>query len=197
VTTSVSPSGAGTVSGAGTYNAGASVTVTATPSSSTYTFSNWTEGTTPVSQSASYTFTTNATRNLVANFTSSNTPPPSSCTPPQNAQPLNLDYRYVMSFYSGETVFSVSVTASQITRIRGQVLGLSGETNVVGTWIMPDCKEFKAYASGTDNASLMDIRSRHAVQPNIKDDYIPVGNHTFKIKANAPSNVIIWFTAYE
>jgi hypothetical protein len=192
----VYPSGAGTVSGAGTYNAGASVTVTATPSSSTYTFSNWTEGTTPLSTSASYTFTINATRNLVANFTSSNTPPPSSCTPPQNASSLSLDYRYVMSFSPGETVFSVSITASQITRIRGQVLGLSGDTDVVATWIMPDCKEFKASATGTDNASLLDIRSQSSIQPNINYAYIPTGNHTLKIKANAPSNVIIWFTTY-
>lgn len=109
---------------------------------------------------------------------------------------MNLDYRYVMSFSPGETVFSVSITASQITRIRGQVLGVSGDTDVIATWIMPDCKEFKAYANGTDNASMLDIRSSNAVQPNINYDYIPVGNHTFKIKANAPSNVIIWFNAY-
>jgi hypothetical protein len=197
VSTSVYPSGAGTVSGAGTYNAGASVTVYATANSG-YTFNNWTEGTTPVSQSASYQFSMPSNnRTLVANFTSSSTPPPSSCTPPQNAQSLNLDYRWVTSFSPGETVFSVSVTASQITRIRGQVLGLSGDTDVVGTWIMPDCKEFKAYATGTDNASWLDIRSQNSIQPNIKYDYIPTGNHTFKVTANAPSYVIIWFTAYQ
>lgn len=116
---------------------------------------------------------------------------------PPNAQPLSLDYRYYgLPFSPGERDFVVSVTNPKITRIRGQLLGLTGETDVTGTWIMPDCKEFMAYASGTDNAALLDIRSKNSIQPNIKYDYIPVGNHMFKVKANAPSLVIIWFTTY-
>jgi len=120
-----------------------------------------------------------------------------SCTPPQNAQSLSIDTRYMnMSFSPGETVFSVSITGSQIRSITGQILGLSGGTDVLWTWIMPDCKVFKGNAMGTDNAVLLDIRSRNSFQPNINYDYVPTGNHTFKIKANAPSNVIIWFTTY-
>ena len=57
----------GTVSGGGTYNEGTSVTATATPQSG-YQFVNWTEGGTQVSTSASYTFTLNGNRTLVANF---------------------------------------------------------------------------------------------------------------------------------
>ncbi len=67
VTTSSSPSGGGSTSGGGTVNCGSSVTVTATPASC-YSFVNWTEGATVVSTSASYTFTANASRTLVANF---------------------------------------------------------------------------------------------------------------------------------
>ncbi|MHB8125273.1 MAG: InlB B-repeat-containing protein [Desulfitobacteriaceae bacterium] len=62
------PAAYGTVSGGGEYLKGASVTVTATANSG-YTFVNWTEGGSPVSTDAAYTFTLDTTnRTLVANF---------------------------------------------------------------------------------------------------------------------------------
>lgn len=64
---SKSPSAGGTASGGGTYPAGSSVTVVATPNSG-YRFVKWTEGGTQVSTNASYTFSANADRSLVANF---------------------------------------------------------------------------------------------------------------------------------
>jgi hypothetical protein len=76
----------------------------------------------------------------------------------------------------------------------GQILGLTGDTFVVWTWIMPDCKTFTGNAMGTDNAEGLDIRTTHTWGPNINYDHIPVGNHTFKIKANRPSSVVIWFS---
>lgn len=51
------------------FEQGQSCTVNATPNSGYY-FTNWTENGTVVSNSASYTFTVNGARNLVANFTS-------------------------------------------------------------------------------------------------------------------------------
>jgi len=69
ITLSASPGSGGSVNGAGTFAAGSSRTVTATANSG-YTFSNWTEGGSVVSSSASYTFTLNSNRNLIANFTS-------------------------------------------------------------------------------------------------------------------------------
>ena len=68
VSVSANPSEGGTVTGGGTYTQGQSCTVTATANSG-YTFTNWTENGTPVSTSASYTFTVNSNRILVANFT--------------------------------------------------------------------------------------------------------------------------------
>ncbi|MDR2232868.1 MAG: InlB B-repeat-containing protein [Tannerella sp.] len=62
---SVDISGSAGVSG--TFNAGTQQTVTATPNSG-YTFKNWTENGTQVSTNASYTFTLNSDRTLVANF---------------------------------------------------------------------------------------------------------------------------------
>ena len=76
VSVSANPSDGGTVSGGGTYaqgqsctyTQGQSCTVSATEASG-YTFSNWTENGNLVSTSADYTFTVNADRALVANFT--------------------------------------------------------------------------------------------------------------------------------
>lgn len=67
VTTASSPAGGGSTAGGGTYSSGASVTVTATPNAG-YSFVNWTENSTQVSTSASYTFTLSANRTLTANF---------------------------------------------------------------------------------------------------------------------------------
>ncbi|MEY2509454.1 MAG: hypothetical protein QOE26_217 [Verrucomicrobiota bacterium] len=71
ITTISSPSGGGTTTGGGTYSAGSSRTVTATPNSG-YSFVNWTESGSTVGNSASYTFTLNGNRTLVANFASPN-----------------------------------------------------------------------------------------------------------------------------
>ncbi len=68
IATSASPAAGGTTSGGGSKAAGSSVTVVATPNAG-YSFVNWTEGGSAVSASASYTFTANANRTLVANFT--------------------------------------------------------------------------------------------------------------------------------
>lgn len=67
ISASVDPSGSGTISGTGTYNSGASCTLVCTPATG-YTFVNWTESGTEVSTSASYSFTVNSARTLVANF---------------------------------------------------------------------------------------------------------------------------------
>jgi hypothetical protein len=67
IAVSASPSIGGTVGGGGTFASGTSRTVTATANSG-YVFTNWTENGSAVSSSASYNFTLNGNRNLVANF---------------------------------------------------------------------------------------------------------------------------------
>ena len=67
VTAGASPSSGGSVSGDGPYPAGTSVTLTATANPN-YTFVNWTENGIAVSANASYVFTLDANRTLVANF---------------------------------------------------------------------------------------------------------------------------------
>jgi hypothetical protein len=77
ITTSSSPTAGGSTTGGGSYASGSSVTVNATANSG-YTFSNWTEGGTVVSTTASYTFTASANRTLVANFAVSTVTPGST-----------------------------------------------------------------------------------------------------------------------
>ena len=67
IATAANPAAGGTVSGDGEFNHGESCTVTATANTG-YTFSNWTENGSVVSTNASYTFTVEGNRNLVANF---------------------------------------------------------------------------------------------------------------------------------
>ena len=71
ITVAVNPTESGSVIGGGIYQHGQSCTVTATPAGG-YVFDNWTENGNVVSGAgASYTFTVNGNRNLVANFSSS------------------------------------------------------------------------------------------------------------------------------
>jgi hypothetical protein len=69
-TFTISPSIDGGASGGGTFSAGSMQTVVATPNGG-FSFVNWTVGGSPVSTSASYTFTLTANITLVANFISS------------------------------------------------------------------------------------------------------------------------------
>ena len=72
ITVTAHPNNGGTVTGEGSFLIGRSCTVTATPNEG-YTFVNWTENGAVVSTGATYTFTVEGGRNLVANF-SFNTP---------------------------------------------------------------------------------------------------------------------------
>ena len=68
VSLSSNPILGGLTSGGGTFSSGTSVTVNALPNSG-YSFANWTENGNIVSSNASYNFTLNSNRTLVANFT--------------------------------------------------------------------------------------------------------------------------------
>ena len=67
INVTANPTNGGTVTGGGTYNQGASCTVSATANNG-FTFTNWTENGSVVSNNANYTFTVTGNRNLVANF---------------------------------------------------------------------------------------------------------------------------------
>ena len=106
VSLSSNPANSGTTSGSGNYNAGSSVSVTATPNSG-YVFTNWTENGTAVSSNASYTFTINANRTLVANFTQQT---PSTYSVSLSSNPANSGTTSGAGNYNAGS--SVSVTAT-------------------------------------------------------------------------------------
>ena len=64
----ISPMGAGSVTGTGAYEIGDTCTLVATPSSDAFAFVNWTENGEVVSTDAQYTFTVTGNHHLVANF---------------------------------------------------------------------------------------------------------------------------------
>jgi hypothetical protein len=63
----VNTTAGGSATGGGNFNCGSNATVTATPDPG-FSFMNWTEGTSVVSNSASYTFSATANRTLTAHF---------------------------------------------------------------------------------------------------------------------------------
>ena len=67
ITATVNPSGAGNITGAGTFTYGSSVTLTATANPG-YTFTNWTKNGQVVSTNATLTFTVTESSSYVANF---------------------------------------------------------------------------------------------------------------------------------
>ncbi len=67
ISASANPSFGGSFSGAKTYNSGEVATLSASPNAG-YSFVNWTENGTAVSDNPNYSFTVNINRTLVANF---------------------------------------------------------------------------------------------------------------------------------
>lgn len=67
ITAEADPEIGGIIIGAGTYPASGIATLSAVPNDS-YLFQNWTEGNTIVSETATYTFTVDHTRHLIAHF---------------------------------------------------------------------------------------------------------------------------------
>lgn len=108
ITTTVSPAGAGTASGGGSFNHGASVTVRATPATG-YQFTNWAENGSAVSTSANYTFTVSGSRNLLANF--SQIPRLLTLTGPEGNNLLNNDVISLVDPEAGSLVITVNANA--------------------------------------------------------------------------------------
>ena len=140
ITATANPSVGGTVSGGGNYNYGASCTLTATANQG-YTFTNWTENGNVVSTNANYTFTVNANRTLVANFTA-NTYTSSVSANPSNGGTVNGGgtYTYGQSctvhatIASGYTFINWTENGTQVSSQADYTFTVEGDRNLVANF---------------------------------------------------------------
>jgi len=116
----------GTVSGAGTFNAGTNVTAVATPRSGCR-FVNWTENGTSVSTSPNYSFALNKDRNLVANYEAIPTPPP---PPPAKTVLEPVFFRIDKSIIDPEQEIKVQKAAEFLKSNPGKKLNVVGYADV-------------------------------------------------------------------
>jgi hypothetical protein len=139
ITVTASPGEGGTVDGGGTYTHGTEVTVTAAPNKG-YEFVNWTEGETVVSEEASYTFTAERNRNLVANFT--------VITPPDVTPPT------VTSFNPADNATGIGATSSLGIIFSENVV--KGETGDIVIRNASDASEFETIAVTSSKVTVSD-----------------------------------------
>jgi outer membrane protein assembly factor BamB len=111
IAVSALPSAGGGANGGGSYSAGANVTVTAVPSGG-FNFANWTENGSIVSTSATYQFTADSDRTLIANFVA-------YPTVSLSASPATVGRRGFASF----TVTGTTINPSQPTVVTYTVGG--------------------------------------------------------------------------
>jgi uncharacterized repeat protein (TIGR01451 family) len=118
IATSTSPAAGGTTSGGGAVAIGKPVTVVATPNLG-FSFVDWTENGTPVSTSASYTFTATQSRALVANFASGNANlaslVPSSGALSPSFDPATLNYSDSVAYSVSSLTITPTVADSTAT----------------------------------------------------------------------------------
>jgi len=141
ISASASPSVGGSITGSGSYINGTVCTLTATANSG-YTFVNWTENGTPVSTSASYTFAVSGSKSLVAIFSVSSIPSPSTPNTPVpsdgstgqlSALTLNWSSAFTAGTVSHDLYISSSPTFTNNTLYSGagisqSISGLAGGT---------------------------------------------------------------------
>ena len=106
------PEEAATITGTGSYNIGETVTLQVEPNEY-YTFVNWTENGTVVSEEATYSFTANTNRNLVAHF----------------------DYYDAVGEHNGKVVMYPNPATDQLTVESAQAIGTLKVYNMMGVLV--------------------------------------------------------------
>ncbi|MEI6899869.1 MAG: hypothetical protein WCL00_08325 [Bacteroidota bacterium] len=122
ITTSSNPTSGGNTSGGGTYPNGTSITVSAN-SNTGWNFLNWTENGNVVSTNSSYSFTVSVNRNLVANFSQTQSVINTSSNPPAGGT----------TYGSGSYPNGTSITVSANTNTGWSFLNWTENGNVVST----------------------------------------------------------------
>lgn len=182
ITTSSSPAAGGTTSGGGTFAAGSSRTVTATPSTG-YTFSSWTENGNVVSNSASYTFTLNGNRILVANFAVSSGNQPNLTA----YLPNGWSDKIVVSNVTGTSTDTPNLSPSDTLLVDWAVIN-NGTADVLVSF------DVQLYIDGVLRTFWTAAPPTNANFYRFIQDYnigtLSAGPHTLRIKADPANSVL-------
>jgi hypothetical protein len=146
IAVSADPSDGGAVSGGGMYDHGEEVTVTATPEDG-YSFANWSEDDAAVSTSASYEFTVEDDRTLVANFSENESFVSIESINPEGSQVVGQVYVVTVSVDGADPTGEVTVSDGEASC----VFTLPGETSCEMTSTSAGEKMIEAEYAGDDN----------------------------------------------
>jgi hypothetical protein len=192
ISVSASPSNGGTVTGGGSFSSGSSRTVTATTNSG-YSFINWTENGSVVSSSASYTFTLNSNRNLVANFTTTSSllPPPALGSPGTTSAPGSSISTLTPTF-SWQPVTGADGYALYVSRFNGSTYDLIFDTQIdVGQPLISTSYTLPSGRLQDGNQYRWNMSSHNSAgygSPNVTRNYFYVSlsaqNYTINVSAS-------------
>ena len=179
ISVSANPAEGGTLTGGGNYNYGENCTVVATANEG-YDFINWTENGNVVSTNASYSFTVNSDRTLVANFETQTFDIKVSVDPMEAATAIgegnyaygtevtltllrNEDYRFVNWTEDGEVVSEEMTYVFTITRDRTLVanfeytVGLAEQQAEINVYPNPTQGEVTLEGEGINHIRIVNI----------------------------------------
>ena len=125
-------------------------------------------------------------------------PQPTPTPPPQPPGTFPWGSRITTGISAGgEISYTAVVSSPTNTILQIQVIGMTNNTNVYFTWTFPDGKVFDGVAQNTSINGLIYLRSRLGFSPNLMGyDYIPMGNHIFKLRGISDSSLVIRGTTY-
>ena len=158
INTSASPSFGGMVSGGGYYNSGESCTVTAQANDG-YVFTNWTENGNVVSTNASYTFTVNSNRSLVANFQAQ----PQSFTINVSANPTNGGTAVGGGTYNQGASCTVTATANAgFAFVNWTKNGTQVSTNSTYSFLVTESASYVAnFSAASPSSSAFQVNAQY------------------------------------
>ena len=171
VTATVSPAGAGTVTGDGTYDEGENVTLTATPTNRRYVFSHWTDGGSSAGTDGNNVYAINSIaadhNSVVAVFTEvpvtlADNEESSYYTTTLSTFTGSMDFQLMRTFYAGmwNTVcFPFALSASQIANS-----DMSGATFYTLTSVTGDAAEGLDF--NVSEVTSLSARTPYLVQVN-------------------------------
>ena len=155
ITLSSNPSGAGTLTGGGSYTQGQSCTITATAKPN-YAFENWTKDGSVVSYLPSYTFTVTESAGYVANFKHINGIVVGSATDQNYYLPTYYYYKYSLT----QQIYTASELGGQAGQIASVSFYNTGDAKTRKLDVYLVATEKSNFGSGnewiaTSNANLM------------------------------------------